>query len=128
MSIDVDLYKGLKNHAGLKSLIGSKIYPDKLPQKANLPAVTYFLVSSRFNQAMNRQVASISSLFQVSVWAETQAQMLSVMAQARNALLALNGDSVTLYSVMFVDEREMSEPDLSEWRRDIDVEITHSEG
>ena len=70
MSIEPGLFAHLAADAGVASLVGSRIYPDRLPEAAPLPAITYQRVSTVAEQGVGGLAGLSSARVQLTAWAE----------------------------------------------------------
>lgn len=103
MSAESDLYAALSGYAALTSLVGTRIYPDVLPEECAYPAVV-------FARQATDPVPSISGIdfgafvdFQVGAWAPTRAAADAAGAQVEAALRAV-GDPPTGRNAAFDPE------------------------
>jgi len=129
MNLEEALFAYLKDHAGLKALVGTRIYPLILPQPPTLPAVTYFKVS-----LVNRRVmASPSDVLkqvrvQFSCWANTYSETKSVAEQVKVALQDFAGQmggGVQVLDGNIINEQDLYEDDTGIYHVPVDVLIMH---
>lgn len=141
MGIEAGLVTYLNARAGLMAIVGTRIYPQLVPQAAqgsdNYPAVTYQVI----DEPNEHYLGGVSQLahprVQITAWARTFLAALSI----RDALVdALDGFAGTMgtFSVspcLKIDEGDMPEdsdasPGLQTarvWGRRIDFEIWFNE-
>lgn len=93
MRIEQALYNRLSTHAGLAALVGSRIYPVRLPLRPDYPAVSYFRVSRSMRRAFGGTVSGQETRFQFDCWAKTYAGGKDVADQV---IAALDGFSGTM--------------------------------
>lgn len=78
--------------------VGSRIYPDVLPQQCEMPAIAYFVVSdvpeSSLNGALER--ALLSARVQIDVYATTRESASTISLKVRNIIHNLKGPSPEL--------------------------------
>lgn len=117
------LYAQLAASTGLTGLVSTRIYPTKLPQGVDLPAVTYFRVSGVREHAMASDPNVVHSLFQVSSWDDDPAGTRAVAAQVA---LALSRWSNTTGSPDILEIFIENEIDLWELTDDDDVGVYHT--
>ena len=67
MTLEQAVYAYLSGFAGLTALVGNRIYPRRLPQDANYPAVTYQRIS-RLPIRTSGTVPATRSRFQFTCW------------------------------------------------------------
>ena len=127
MAIEADIYKRLKNHSGLAALVSTRIYLLVAPQNATRPYIVFQRISTMRFQVFGGTVAGARPRYQFSIYADTAPELVTVSAQLRAAILAMTGDTVTLYETSFESERDDYEPETGLYRRDLDAMILHSE-
>lgn len=127
MTIEADLYSRLTGHAGLAALIGTRLYPDAAPQNASRPYVVYQRISTTRWQALSGVVVAASPRFQLTVYADSVSDLVSVAAQLRAAVLAMADSTVTVYERTLDNESTGYDDESHLFRRDLDVRILHSE-
>lgn len=129
MKIEEALYTYLKSHTGLSALVGSRIYPLKLPQNPTLPAVVYVKVSYAGERAMGTGNPRASrARFQFSCFAQSYASAKDVAEQVKLALQdysGLMGGGVTVLDTNVVGEVDVFEPDTGLYHVPVDVLLIH---
>lgn len=83
MTISLLLESALAANSGVTSLVGTRIYPVKLPQAATYEAITYQRIS---NTATNGSTSLRESRFQIDCWAQTYAETQVLAAAVKAAL------------------------------------------
>jgi len=131
MNLEEALFAYLKDYAGLKALVSTRIYPLILPQPPTLPAVTYFKVS----MVNKRTLASPSNVLkqvriQFSCWANTYSEAKDVAEQVKLALQDFRGEMGGAGGVQVLDGNVINEQDLYEtdtgiYHVPVDVLILH---
>ncbi len=92
MSLSESLYAHLTTHAGLASLVASRVYPVYRPLEAPLPAVTYQVISAVPPPHPSGSDPPLKSVrVQVDSWGATYASVLAVAAEVRSALRDYSG-------------------------------------
>lgn len=71
---------------GLKALVSGRIYTDVMPDSPVLPAVTYQRLSGASERGSTSDPPLKSATYQVSTWAKSRVDALTVAAQVRVAL------------------------------------------
>ncbi len=123
-NIEASLRTELLKHVGLASAVGTRYYPDVLPQAtianpgAYLPAVVARRITTP-SVASFTGARTSSPRFQMSCWAATHAAAVSVAEQLRAALLSLQAS----YCPLIIDERSLRDHESGLWREDIDVRV-----
>ena len=122
MSIESSLFTALTGNAALTALIGTRLYPDAMPQGAVLPCIVYQRISTPRTQGFGSSQPVIVSRprLQFSCWALTASAALAVCAALRTALLA------TSYPVTLESEYTLRDPATNYARRNLDVFIAHA--
>lgn len=79
MTLETDLRTYILADATVAGLIAARLYPDKLPQNATLPAVVYQEVSSvPIDHVHGAEGRLMRSRYQFTVWASTRAVAKSI--------------------------------------------------
>lgn len=126
------IYTLLTGNPGVTALVGTKVYPGRLPQNTVMPAISYELVSSNEILPINAQAGGVllRSRVQVTVLAKTYAETKSVHEAARKALLFQSGligsvrvNSITRDSIG-ADERD---DELGLYIQSVDYLLIHDE-
>lgn len=92
MELNEALYTYLTGISGLTTLISNRIYPDKLPDKCPLPAVTYHMTSEQETETFRQPSTSLlSAVYSITVWASTRAAANMVSKQLRKAFKNYSG-------------------------------------
>lgn len=92
-TIDTALWKRLKDHAGLKELVGSRIYSPPIPQNATYPLVTYQEIDRMPIHVFGSTAGVVEIRYQLDSWATTLAGAKLVAAQVEAALDNWHGTS-----------------------------------
>lgn len=109
MSIETGLRTHLINNAAVAALVGSRVYPMRLPQGFVLPAISYQRISGPRQYDSVGATGRVHSRFQVNCWAETYAGARDLANKVR---LALNdhrgvlGDKSNVGSIELVADRD----------------------
>lgn len=104
----------LKAHAGTKALVGSRVYPLRLPQGPTYPAVRYQVIGSPRVHAMGADTGQVNARVQVDSYALTYAGAQALAEQVRLALSRWEGTAGgVVVDHLFLDgDRDMDEPTL----------------
>ncbi len=119
--IETDLVAALQT----VGMIAGRIWPVAWPQDTAWPAVTYQLIASTPEHAMNRAVGSWRARFQIDCWAESMATVVTLAGAIRAALLAMHGTAVRIIGLGLEDGADMPEPATRLFRRRIEVVIRY---
>lgn len=127
--IEEVIFTKLTAHAGLSALIGSRVYPDQLPQRPTLPAITYQRISTQFHATRDQAHGSLERpRFQFDCWAGSRATSRAVAQQLRLALVTLPQASNPRIDVALVqDDFNILEAEPNRFRAVMDAFIWHEE-
>lgn len=102
--------------SGVTDLVSTRIYPDKLPQSATLPAITYQRISTIRETAMGNDTGIARARFQVTSFAATYAALKGVTEAVRAALQRFRGASggVTVDDCFLENELDLYSGDEDE--------------
>lgn len=106
MSIYEALVAYLGTVSGLSALIGTRLYPDDLPQSEELPAVFYLTVSDVKDHVYGSIQAVESPNIQFTVYADTKAEAQAVAEVIKTALSDYHGtmSGVTVQYIHLINE------------------------
>lgn len=111
------LHARLKAHAGTYALVGSRIFPLRLPQGIGseslpYPAVRYQIIGAPRTHVMGQDTGEVHARVQVDCYAEKYRDAHLVSAQVRAALSRWGGTAggVNVEHIFLDDERDMDEP------------------
>lgn len=128
MPFEEGLFEYLDNHAGLSREVDSRIYPLLLPQRAEMPAVTYQRVST---PRLHEFEASFfpHPRFQFNCWAGSFPRARDVAEQVVAALDIYSGamGDYTVEVSIVEDERDIYEPVTKLWRSLVEAVIWYEE-
>lgn len=129
MSIETGIFTRLSNFAGLTALVSARIYPVKLPQKPDYPAVTFTQVSVVRDHAMVSDPNIVEARYQFDAWAETKIAADAVREQLRAALKRWRNAADPLIFDTFLDiEQELYEDDVKVYHLTLDAILFYREG
>ena len=94
MSAETDLYTMLSTGPALASLVGSRIYPDALPEKCAYPAVIFSRAGTEPVNTIHSTSAGAFVSFSISGWARSRAEADAV-ADAIEEALNTAGEVIT---------------------------------
>lgn len=126
------LFAHLKGYTGLKNLVGDRIYPLILPQKAVLPAITYQKISGERLHKLQGDTGFTRPVYQLSCLAENYAQCKAVAEQLRLCLQNHSGlmggiEGVAVGAVLLEGELEGYESDTGTFYINMDFQFYYSE-
>lgn len=123
MSIESEVYDRLVNDAGVSALT-TRIYPARIPDKAALPVIRFFRVSTQRPSAMGSDLGLAGASFQIDCWAATQAGMIALRDAIRQAMQRFrdSGGSPAIQDIFIEQEQDHGfEIDLQAYRGSVDV-------
>lgn len=126
------LHDILAADANVAAVIGTRIYPDTLPPKALLPAVTYSRVSALRVSALAADTGLVwPARMQISCWAGSKLALLDLVTKVRHALQRL---APGIYSAVSIDAvflaaegPDLYEPDALLYQRPLDFTVAYTE-
>lgn len=129
MAIEEALYTRLTGHSGTAALVGTRVYPNVLPQRATLPALVYRRVSGTREHAMGDDPGNVLSRMQVDCWASSYSGVKALYAQVLDALSRYRATvgSETIDDILAGVPIDMYEPDKELHRVMTDFQIWHRE-
>lgn len=74
--------------SGVTALVSDRVYPDFIPQEADLPAIVYYRTDTGFVTMIDGSVSIERAQIAIGCYAETRAAAESVANAAKTALLA----------------------------------------
>lgn len=118
-------------HAGLTALIGTRFYPEVIPEGATYPAVRYLRVDSpEVGQTHDSGPAGLARpRFQFDVYAETATLARDTAEQLRLAFEGQQDKAANprVDAVLAADRRSGREPDTNLYRQILEFFIWHAE-
>lgn len=125
-----DLVAHLEADSDLSALIGTRIYPQILPQGGTLPAVVYQLISRTPASMRNANDNLVQTRWQWSINARTYASTVAISTALKAALQSFSNTDPRVDHLFLDNERDDTEPEFDEnnyYRRLLDVLIWHEE-
>ena len=132
MQFEEALFSYLKSFQGLSSLVGERIYPLVIPQKASLPAVTYQRVSAVRQHALQMDTGYTTQMYQISCWSKSYAQSWHIASQLRLSLQNFSGvmggaEGVHIDAVLLEGEMAGFEPDTNTYYYHMEFQFFYKE-
>lgn len=88
MSAETELYAALSAASGLVALVGTRIYPDILPEEHQFPAVVYTRTGTQPVLTVHGGSVGDFTDLQINAWAKTRTAAAAVADQIEAALVA----------------------------------------
>jgi len=126
--IEADVRTFLLAQSAVSALIGTRMYPLRLPQGVTFPALTYQRISGS-EDVTHSGAGPARAGMQFDCWGQTQSSVLALASAVRSALSGHRsgmGDS-PLVNAFVVNVLDLPEPDIPLWRRMIEVSFLYDE-
>jgi hypothetical protein len=125
--IESNLRAHLLAQATITALVSQRIYPLKLPQGATLPAITYQTIFGVPAVSHDGDADIGRRRIQIDCWSRSYAESLNIASAVRAATSGYRGPmgSDPYVNARVITEMDMPEPELSIWRRMIEVQLWH---
>ena len=132
MIIEEALVAYLTGYAGLSALIGTRLYPLRLPENPTYGAVTYHRISGPRVQSHSGPSGLAYPRFQFDCYATSYLGAKNVATQVRIALDGFKGtmggtSGVAVSSALSQNDRDFYDPATRTWRVSTDFIIGHAE-
>jgi len=132
MEIGEALYSYLSSYTDLTSLVGTRIYPDILPQKCSNPSIAYQQIDEGELDTFSQPNTLIYPVYQFTIYADTRSSANAVAKQLRLAFKnysgAMGGDGgVTVSAVKKISRISDYSDDTKEYKVIMDFEIWYQE-
>ena len=130
MTIEKDIHYRLSNDADVSPLVGSRVYPMKLPQGWTLPAITYQRISGERAHCLGGPSGRARPRFQIDCWAEDYDGAKDLSDKVRKCLDGFKGDINTESNVGGISldgDRDIYEEEIDIPRISMDFIIPHFE-
>lgn len=114
---EAEVYKLLKNDAGVNALVGGRIYPMVAPQNVVRPYMTYRVVAGLKYQCIGGEIYQASYRFQIDAWSETYSNVKAISTAVKSALVGFMASNNINIEDDYEDESEL-------FRQIIDFKIT----
>lgn len=128
MSIETVMVARLVGYSGLSALVGSRIYPNVMPQNVDFPAISYRRVSTTRESAMGSDTGIARARFQVDSYAKNYDEVRPVAEKVRAALQRWRNSSGTVVQDSFIiGETDSYEHETQVHRVSQDFEVIYVE-
>lgn len=125
------IYNELKGAAGVLALVGTRIYPDVLPQDVTYPAIVYSRIGAGKEHTQGKDSGLSETSMQVSGWTDTVLERVALRKQVRLALQDFSGDlgsqGVTVRAVLMDDETDFYDDSVKKYQFADDYTFWHLE-
>lgn len=129
MRIEASLAQYLTEHPGMSTVVGDRIYPRRLPQEPELPAITYSLISNVRRRDL-ADVAYYQARVQFSCWGSAYGDTKRMADALADAMEGFTGQLYGLYVLKaeIDNENDEGEEELDLHHSPVDVLITYRGG
>lgn len=138
MTMESDLRAFVIANGDVTALVGTRMFPQRVPQGQSLPAIRYTLVVDTSDIHLTGVAGRAVSSVQLDCYSETYAEAVDLAEKVRVALVANNNGDRTMGSTRVYrsqltnksDEPPFQEPSASDkwiFNRSLDFEIEHIE-
>ncbi|NNF65985.1 MAG: DUF3168 domain-containing protein [Gammaproteobacteria bacterium] len=111
MSAETGIYTHLSTDGNIIALVGTRIYPEWMPQESDMPAIVFSLTSAPREPNFDGPSAYVDRRYQLDCYASTYSAAKSLADAVRVSLDGvtgtLGGENVQLVSLE--DERDLSD-------------------
>lgn len=124
------LHGHLTGTPALAALVGTRVYPDSVPLKATLPAMSYLVVDGRpLQHRSSRQATFGNTLVQLDIYGATRADAQAVRKAVLEAMGTFFGGGPPRVDVALRNNEQAAyEPETGRYRSIIEFRIWHEEG
>lgn len=130
MAIEADLRQHLINDSDVNDIISGRIYPLRLPQEFELPAISYQRISAPRSKDLQGSIGHVQPRIQVDCWTESYSKLKDLAEAVRLALDRYQGNlggGDYVQGVSLEGETESFEEDTEIQRISLDFVIYHQE-
>ena len=93
MAIEADLRTHLVNDTDVNNIVGTRVYPLKLPQTAELPAISFQRISAdRAKSVSQGSIGHATPRIQLDCWARSYSAVKNLATKVRLALDTFTGN------------------------------------
>lgn len=107
MSIESDLHTVLSGHAGLAALVSARIYPNKLPQEVDYPAIVFQKISGDRISGLGGTHGLRNPRFQITCWSNDHTVLQNMATQLHDAM-----NTASQFKSTPLNEQSMHDPDF----------------
>ncbi len=125
--VEADLVRYLEANAGVSALVGDRIYPLMIPERATLPAIRYQGISMGSEVAHTGPSGLARHRIQLTVHAATYAIAQAVATALRRALDGKKGMFGAGSSCLVANDVPAYEEESGQYLRHVDVEPWYRE-
>jgi len=111
--------------ATVATLVGTRVYPSKLPQKPTLPAISYQRISGDRVHSTDGASGLARIQFQIDVWGSTYGSVDALFEAVRKRLDGYRGavGAIVTQGIFLERERDMYDDEAELYRRSADFTV-----
>lgn len=121
MSVETDLYDTLTEDASIAGVVGTKVYPEFVPQQIDMPAITYYISGVMPQYALAGVEDLKNTHMAIDVWCATYSQLRTLTEYVK---AAMDGES-TLFTAVLLEQIDIYEEGTLTHRTSLDYSIWH---
>lgn len=128
-TVEYDIKDLLLADGTVSGIIGTRIWPNKLPQGAELEAITYTRVSGVRLKTLKGLAGLARPSFQIDCWAEKYTEVKTLANAVRAVLDGYQGtvNTIRIDRIQILNEVDDFNPELHLYRVIQDYEVFHAE-
>ena len=112
MSLETGLYTALTGDAGVSALVGTRIYPEIMPQGVTYPAISYQRISTTRTNMLSGVDDFTQVRVQVDCWDDSYSGVKALSAAVKSAIDGVTALGTEAVHHCFMDsERDLSQFD-----------------
>lgn len=129
MSFYADLYTYLQTQSGLTNLVESRMYPLRLPQDSEMPALVIQKISRSREYSQSGDSNLANPRYQFGCWAQTHEGAVALQVVLEASLTAFKGTmgAETVYSAFIDNVIDDHEETTDLYRQIVDVLFQHKD-
>ncbi len=110
------IYSILSNAAGVSALVGTRIFPQKIPYAQDMPAITYFVIDNTPNNTKNGPSTYDYVRCQITAFGVNYSQAQDLASEIRSALDYKTGTEagVVISKCFFEDSNDIFDDSFGE--------------
>jgi len=128
-TLEEGLFTYLSTNADVSALIGTRVFPLRMPERSTFPAIAYTRISGAREASHSGTSNLANSRVQISCWDRnylTAKQVAQAVVKAMHAYSGAMG-SITVYAAFCEDETDSQDEGTNLHRVIVDFSIWHKE-
>lgn len=107
--IEETLFGILANDPAINAIIAARVYPNIMPQKEAVPAITYQQISGELDYDADAQDLLKHPLFEITCWAGSYMQAKQIAMAVIAKLSGYKSDEQNIQAIFLKDEKDIYE-------------------